>query len=64
MYSSSVTTVSPLRVVSVTGAISSLKRPDFWAAEALRWLATAKASCASRVIWYFSATFSAVLPMW
>jgi len=44
--------------------ISSAKRPDFCAAEAFCWEASAKASCSSREIWYLVATFSAVLPMW
>ena len=38
--------------------------PAFFAASALFWLATAKASCASRLIWYFCARFSAVCPIW
>jgi hypothetical protein len=58
------TTTSPLRVFTVTGTISSLKRPDFCAASALFCEAAAKASCSARVIWNFCATFSAVLPMW
>ena len=64
MYSSSLTTTSPLRPLMVTGVISSLNRPAFCAALALCWLATAKASCSSRVIWKARATFSAVVPMW
>ena len=63
IYSSSATMVSPRRVFTVTGAISSLKRPDFRAAEAFCCDPTAKASCCSRVIWYLLATFSAVLPI-
>ncbi len=58
------TTVSPLRPLIVTGTISSLKRPAVIAASALFCEAAANASCCSRVIWYFSATFSAVWPMW
>src|SRR5690348_7368442 len=57
------TTTSPLRVFTVTGTISSLKRPRFCAASALFCDEAAKASCSARVIWYFCATFSAVLPM-
>ena len=57
------TTTSPLRVLMVTGTISSLKRPVFFAASALFCEAAAKASCSARAIWYFCATFSAVLPM-
>jgi len=64
MYSSSLTTTSPLRVFTVTGAISSLKRPAFCAALAFCWDARANASCSSRVIWKARATFSAVMPMW
>ncbi len=64
IYSSSATMMSPLRPFTVTGAISSLKRPDFCAAEAFCCEASANASCCSRVIWYLVATFSAVLPMW
>ena len=37
-YSSFSTTVSPLRPFTVTGAISSAKRPAFCASPALRWL--------------------------
>ena len=62
-YSSASTTTSPLRDLTVTGAISSLNLPPFWAASALFWEATANSSCCWRVIWYFCATFSAVLPM-
>ena len=42
MYSSSATTVSPLRVLMVTGTISSLNLPAFLAASALFCEATAK----------------------
>ena len=64
MYSSSSTTVSPLRPLTVKGTISSLKRPAFWAASALFCEATANSSCISRVICHWRETFSAVLPMW
>ena len=64
IYSSSLTTTSPLRPFTVTGAISSLKRPAFCAALALFWLLAANWSCSSRVIWNSRATFSAVVPMW
>jgi hypothetical protein len=50
MYSSWSTTVSPLRPLMVTGAISSGEPPAFWAASALFWEATAKASWSPRVI--------------
>jgi hypothetical protein len=63
MYSSSATTVSPLRVLMTTGAISSLNLPAFLAASALFCEATAKRSCSSRVICHWRATFSAVVPM-
>jgi hypothetical protein len=49
-YSSSVTTTSPLRVLTVTGVISSLNRPAFWAASALFCEPTANSSCCARVI--------------
>ena len=62
-YSSASTTVSPRRVLMVTGTISSVNLPAFWAASAFCWEALAKASCCSRVICHFSATFSAVVPM-
>ena len=45
------------------GTISSARRPSARAAAALCWLTTENASCCSRVIWYFSARFSAVSPM-
>ena len=63
-YSSASTTTSPLRVLTVTGAISSLNLPAFCAASALFCEATANSSCCSRVICHCRATFSAVLPMW
>ena len=63
IYSSSPTTVSPLRVLTVTGVISSLKRPSRRAASALFCERAAKASCSSRVMSHCSAMFSAVMPM-
>ncbi len=63
MYSSLSTTTSPFLPLIVKGMISSLNLPPFWAASALFCEATAKVSCASRVIWNSRATFSAVLPM-
>ena len=63
-YSSLSTTMSPFRVLTVNGTISSPNLPDFCAASALFWLATANSSCWSRLICHFSATFSAVCPMW
>ena len=63
-YSSWSTTTSPLRVFTVTGTISSLKRPSFWAASALFCDAVANWSCSSRVSCHLPATFSAVVPMW
>ncbi len=64
MNSSSLTTVSPLRPLMVTGTISASNLPAFWAASALFWLATANLSWASRVICQRAAMFSAVWPMW
>ena len=63
MYSSASTVTSPLRVLIVTGAISSLNLPAFWAASALFCEATAKRSWSSRVSCQRWATFSAVVPM-
>ena len=63
-YSSVSTTVSPLRPLIVTGAISSLNLPAFIAASALFCDFTANSSCCARVICHFLATFSAVVPMW
>ena len=64
IYSSASTMMSPLRVDTVKGVISSANLPDFCAASALFWLATANSSCASRPICHWAATFSAVWPMW
>ena len=47
------TTMSPLRVDIVTGTISSLNLPAFWAASALFCEPTAKRSCYSRLICHF-----------
>ena len=55
---------SPFFCGMVTAAISSLKRPASCAAAALVCDASASASCCSRVMPYFLATFSAVMPMW
>ena len=49
---------------SSTGTIWSLKRHSLMALSALRCEFSAYSSCSSRVMWYFSATFSPVLPMW
>ena len=54
MNSSSETTTSPFLVFTVTGTISSLNRPDFWAALALSCEPKANSSCCSRVIWKWS----------
>ena len=64
IYSSSLTTTSPLRVVSVTGVISSLNFPAFCAAAAFCCEARASASWSARVICQAFATFSAVMPIW
>ena len=45
------------------GEISSRNLPAAIAAAAFWWLATAKASCSSRVTFHCWATFSAVMPM-
>src|ERR1700687_1558313 len=55
MNSSSENTVSPLRVLIMTGTISSLNLPAFLAASALFWEATAKRSCCSRVVCHWRA---------
>ena len=47
-----------------TGTICDLKRHSLMAATALRCEFTANSSCSSRVMPYFSATFSPVIPMW
>src|SRR5665213_18129 len=57
------TTTSPLRVFTVTGTISSVKRPDFCAASARLCERAASSSCCARVICHCVATFSAVVPM-
>ena len=62
---SSVSTVtSPLRVFLTIGTICSLKRPSSIAAAARRCDSAASSSCSSRVMFHFSARFSAVTPMW
>ncbi len=61
--SSSFTTSSPLRPATVTGAISSTKRPDLLAFTARAVDSFANASICSRVKPYFSAVLSAKLPM-
>ena len=55
-------TVSRFTLTSI-GTIWLAKRPSAIAAAARFWLSSAKASCASRVIWCSAATFSAVTPM-
>ncbi|MCY1221751.1 hypothetical protein D9M72_338200 [compost metagenome] len=57
-------TGSPLRCGISTGTISSSNLPAFCAASALFCEPTANSSCASRVMPYSLATFSAVMPMW
>ena len=56
--SSRSTTVSPLRPLTVTGAISCARKA--WEAAAFCWERKAKASWSWRETWYCSATFSAV----
>ena len=63
-YSSSLTTMSPLRPATVKGTISSLNFPAFCAASALFCEATANLSWSSRLICHLVATFSAVVPIW
>ena len=55
---------SPFFCAMLTGTISSLNLPASCAAAAFCWLAKASASCISRVMPNFFATFSAVMPMW
>jgi hypothetical protein len=57
------TTVSALRVLTVTGTISSLKRPAPMAASAFSWERTAKASASSREMPSTRPTSSAVSGM-
>lgn len=56
-------TVLPSGPLRITGMISSLKRPFFWAASAFSYEARAKASWVLRSILYCLATFSEVMPM-
>mmetsp|Transcript_18415 Transcript_18415/g.58713 ORF Transcript_18415/g.58713 Transcript_18415/m.58713 type:complete len:226 (-) Transcript_18415:534-1211(-) len=55
---------SPFRCGMETGQISSAKRLSAMALAARACDSAAKASCSSRVRPYFSAMFSAVMPMW
>ena len=57
------TTVSPLRLFTVTGAISASKSPAATACRARRTDSAAKASCWARLNWYFAAVASAKQPM-
>src|SRR5436190_11909058 len=62
---SSVSTVTvPLRPLTSTGVICSLKYPASVAAAARRWLSAARASWSARETPKSLATFSAVTPMW
>ena len=56
-------TISPLRVFTVTGAISSLNEPLVCAASARRTDSAANASCSSRVKLYLSAQSSPKPPI-
>ena len=58
------TVMFPFLSFNSTGRISSLNLPASMAAAALRWLSRAYWSCSWRVTLYFSATFSAVTPLW
>ena len=62
--SSSSKDISSFFTLIFTGQISFLKWPDFCAFSALFWDSTAKESCSSLLILYFSAIFSAVVPIW
>ena len=53
----------PTRIAQEALALGFIELPVAWAAAARFWLSTEKASCFSRVIWYFCARFSAVSPM-
>ncbi|MNV62810.1 hypothetical protein D3C71_1553740 [compost metagenome] len=65
MYSSAANfTGSPLRWGMSTATISASNLPASCAAAAFCWLASASASCASRLTLFCLATFSAVMPMW
>ena len=65
MNSSAAKTIgSPFFCAMLKGTISSLNRPASCAAAAFCCEASASASCCSRVMPYFLATFSAVMPMW
>ena len=57
-------TVSPRRVFILTGRICCLNRPSDIARDARRCDSSASASWSPRVIWWLSARFSAVSPMW
>ena len=63
-YSSVSNVISPFLLGIITGTISSLNLPESTAAMAFFWDSNAKASCSSLVIPYFSAIFSAVIPIW
>ena len=57
------TPVGQHRITGMLCRPDRMARPAPWAEAALAWLATAKASCASRVTPWRRATFSAVSPM-
>ena len=57
-------TTSPFLPALTTGTIWLLKRPSAIAAAARRWLSTDSSSIIERLMPNFSATFSAVMPMW
>jgi hypothetical protein len=64
MCSSASNSTVPFLDFSSTGTIWPLKRPALLAADARRWLSSARPSWSWRVMPYFAATFSAVTPMW
>ncbi len=55
--------ISPSKTRVLTGSTSAAKSPRAQAATAFWWLASAKASCCSRLTPNWRATFSAVFPI-
>ena len=62
--SSTLNSTSSFFFFTMTGTISSSKRPVFWAASAFCWEAAANSSSSWRVMPHTSQMFSAVVPMW
>ena len=63
-YSSTLNSTISFFFLTITGTISSLKRPDSMAAQAFCWEAAANSSSSWRVMPQMSQMFSAVVPMW